>query len=114
MEEGNSGAACSEERQNKADRRQEHHCGCCKCDGDLRKFLNRSLSEPIDRHRKDADNNWADPIERISCRWQRAEHPALSCRSCRPNAPFAELVRLSRTSIADEMRIEQTRRVLGE
>ena len=30
--------------------------------------------------------------------------PALSCRSCRPNAPFAELVRLSRTSIADEMR----------
>jgi hypothetical protein len=40
--------------------------------------------------------------------------PALSCRSCRPNAPFAELVRLSRTSIADEMRIEHTRRVLGE
>jgi hypothetical protein len=38
--------------------------------------------------------------------------PALSCRSCRPNAPFAELVRLSRTSIADEMRIEHTRRVL--
>jgi hypothetical protein len=37
--------------------------------------------------------------------------PALSCR---PNAPFAELVRLSRTSIADEMRIEHTRRVLGE
>src|SRR5438105_5931400 len=32
--------------------------------------------------------------------------PSLSCRSCRPNAPFAELVRLSRTSIADEMRIE--------
>jgi hypothetical protein len=24
--------------------------------------------------------------------------PALSCRSCRPNAPFAELVRLSRTA----------------
>jgi hypothetical protein len=40
--------------------------------------------------------------------------PALSCRSCRPNAPFAELVRLSRTSIADEMRIEHRRRVLGE
>jgi hypothetical protein len=40
--------------------------------------------------------------------------PALSCRSCRPNAPFVELVRLSRTSIADEMRIEQTRQVLGE
>jgi hypothetical protein len=40
--------------------------------------------------------------------------PALSCRSCRPNAPFAELVRLSRTSIADEMRIEHTRRVMRE
>jgi hypothetical protein len=40
--------------------------------------------------------------------------PALSCRSCRPNAPFAELVRLSRTSIADEMREEHTRLVLGE
>jgi hypothetical protein len=40
--------------------------------------------------------------------------PVLSCRSCRPNAPFAELVRLSRTSIADEMREEQRRRVVGE
>jgi ATP-dependent DNA ligase len=40
--------------------------------------------------------------------------PALSCRSCRPNAPFAELVRLSRTSIADEMREEHRHRVLGE
>jgi hypothetical protein len=40
--------------------------------------------------------------------------PALSCRACRPNAPFAELVRLSRTSIADEMRKEHGRRVLGE
>jgi hypothetical protein len=39
---------------------------------------------------------------------------SLSCRSCRPNAPFAELVRLSRTSIADEMREEHRRRVLGE
>jgi hypothetical protein len=36
--------------------------------------------------------------------------PALSCRSCRPNAPFAELVRLSRASIADEMREEHRRR----
>jgi hypothetical protein len=40
--------------------------------------------------------------------------PALSCRSCRPNAPFAELVQLSRTSIADEMREEHRRRVLGD
>ena len=40
--------------------------------------------------------------------------PARSCRSCRPNAPFAELVRLSPTSIADEMREDHRRRVLGE
>jgi hypothetical protein len=40
--------------------------------------------------------------------------PSLSCRSCRPNAPFAELIRLSRTSIAEEMRLEHTRRVTGE
>jgi hypothetical protein len=39
--------------------------------------------------------------------------PWLSCRSCRPNAPFAEVVSLSPTSIAYEMRIEHTRRVLG-
>ena len=38
----------------------------------------------------------------------------LSCRSCRPNAPFAELLRLWRTSVADEMREEHRRRVLGE
>jgi len=38
---------------------------------------------------------------------------ALSCRSCRPNAPFAELVRLSQTSIADEMHEEDTRRIFG-
>ena len=40
--------------------------------------------------------------------------PSLSCRSCRPHAPFAELVRLSPTSVADEMREEDTRRVLGD
>jgi hypothetical protein len=40
--------------------------------------------------------------------------PALSCRSCRPNAPFAELVRLSQTSIADETRADRTRRMFGE
>jgi len=39
--------------------------------------------------------------------------PALSCRSRGLNAPFAELVRLSRTSSADEM-LEHTRQVLGE
>jgi hypothetical protein len=40
--------------------------------------------------------------------------PLLSCRSCRRNAPFAELGRLSRTSIADKMREEHRRRVLGD
>jgi hypothetical protein len=40
--------------------------------------------------------------------------PTLSCRSCRPNAPFAELVRLSTTSVAGEMREEHRRRMLGE
>ena len=40
--------------------------------------------------------------------------PSLSCRSCRPHAPFAQLARLSKTSIADEMRIEHARRVLGD
>jgi hypothetical protein len=40
--------------------------------------------------------------------------PALSCRPWRPNAPFAELVRLSPTSTADEMRKEHRLRVLGE
>ena len=35
--------------------------------------------------------------------------PALSCRSCRPNAPFAELVRLSKTSVADEIREKRSR-----
>jgi hypothetical protein len=40
--------------------------------------------------------------------------PSLSCRSCRPRAPFAQLVRLSKTSIGDEMRIEHARRVLGD
>ena len=40
--------------------------------------------------------------------------PALSCRSSRPNAPFAELMWLSKTSIADEMREERRRGILGE
>ncbi len=40
--------------------------------------------------------------------------PALSCRTCRPHAPFAELVKLSPMSIAGEMREVRRRRVLGE
>jgi hypothetical protein len=40
--------------------------------------------------------------------------PALSCRSCRPHAPFAELIRLSDKSIADELHEQHTRRALGD
>jgi hypothetical protein len=40
--------------------------------------------------------------------------PALSCRSCRPNAPFAELVQLSRLSVTDEWNVERGRAMLGE
>jgi len=32
--------------------------------------------------------------------------PSLSCRSCRPNAPFAELLRLSQSSVAEEIYAE--------
>jgi hypothetical protein len=34
--------------------------------------------------------------------------PALSCRSCRPHAPFAELVKLSARSIADDLNVRAT------
>ncbi len=34
--------------------------------------------------------------------------PALSCRSCRPNAPFAELVCLSKASVAEEFYAERS------
>jgi hypothetical protein len=40
--------------------------------------------------------------------------PLSSCLSCRPNAPSAELVRLSKTCIAEKMRTKHTRRVFGE
>jgi len=40
--------------------------------------------------------------------------PALSFRSCRPNAPFAELVRLSRASITEDLRAETSRRAFGD
>jgi len=40
--------------------------------------------------------------------------PALSCRACRPHAPFAELVCLSDKSIADELHDEHTRRIFQE
>jgi hypothetical protein len=40
--------------------------------------------------------------------------PALSCRSCRPNAPFAELVCLSKLSVADELNVSRTRTIIGE
>ena len=41
--------------------------------------------------------------------------PALSCRSCRPNAPFAELVCLSKSSVAEEYYAERSgNRWVGE
>jgi hypothetical protein len=40
--------------------------------------------------------------------------PKLSCRGCRPNAPFAELLKLSQTSIGDELHPALTRAVPGE
>jgi hypothetical protein len=39
--------------------------------------------------------------------------PKLSCRNCRPHAPSAELVKLSQLNIADELREDRTRRMLG-
>ena len=39
--------------------------------------------------------------------------PALSCRSCRPHAPFAELVRFSKRSIADELNVSRNRERFG-
>ena len=35
--------------------------------------------------------------------------PLLSCRSCRPHAPFAELVKLSPTSLGDELYIAHSK-----
>jgi hypothetical protein len=43
-----------------------------------------------------------------------ALNPALSCPSCRPNAPFAELLKLSRLSVTDEWNVERGRTVLAE
>jgi hypothetical protein len=40
--------------------------------------------------------------------------PALSCRSCRPNAPFAELICLSPHSIADELNLPRNQMIIGE
>jgi hypothetical protein len=40
--------------------------------------------------------------------------PALSCRSCRPNAPFAELLKLSPASVTDELNLLRNRTITGE
>jgi hypothetical protein len=55
----------------------------------------------------------AEATEVRTPEWRATAQPGV-VSLCRPNAPFAELVRLSRTSIADEMREEHRRRVLGE
>jgi hypothetical protein len=59
---------------------------------------------PLDRTlRQSSIEAWAS----IVARWKTSA-------ACRPNASFAALVRLSPTSIPDEMREEHRRRVLGE
>jgi hypothetical protein len=40
--------------------------------------------------------------------------PALSCCSCRPHAPFAELLKLSKSSVADELNVSRNRTVIAE
>jgi hypothetical protein len=40
--------------------------------------------------------------------------PSLSCRSCRPNPPFAELLCLSSRSVADALYEERGRRAAGK
>jgi hypothetical protein len=39
--------------------------------------------------------------------------PALSCRSCRPHAPFAELVRLSGSSVAGALNVSRNQMIIG-
>jgi hypothetical protein len=55
---------------------------------------------------KSADPQVLEDAERLIAAWNE--------RQAKRGAPFAELVRLSKISIADEMREEHTRRVLGE
>jgi len=81
-----------------------------------RRRHHRAVLVPVDRCPACRTTNAID-LRTLDCHRGAAVTsliPAMSCRSCRPNAPFAELVRLSRTSVADEMRIEHTRRVFGE
>jgi hypothetical protein len=40
--------------------------------------------------------------------------PALSCRFCRPNAPFAELLKLSMSSVVDDLNVTRNRTLIGE
>jgi hypothetical protein len=56
------------------------------------KIQTETLPRQLDRHRETAVTSLI---------------PSLSCRLWRPDPPFAELVRLSPTSIADEIREEQ-------
>jgi hypothetical protein len=54
----------------------------------------------------------AAPHETLTC--ARSTDTLCPAAPAGPHAWFVELVRLSETSIAGEMRIEHTRRVLGE
>ena len=71
-------------------------------------------SEPVMRARCPACQITGD-VDLRTLDWHRsaavtALTPALSYRSCRPNAPFAELVCLSKSSVADLSRICQHHR----
>src|SRR5580698_6495912 len=55
----------------------------------------------------------AHSVDLRSLDWHRdaavtALTPALSCRSCRPNAPFAEHVCLSKSGVAEEYYAERS------
>jgi hypothetical protein len=40
--------------------------------------------------------------------------PALSCRSCRPHAPLAELLKLSPISVAGDLNISRNQTIVGK
>ena len=82
----------------------------------------QQVAEKEAANRRATDPQILEDAERLIAAWnerQAARMPMLfsptigAAIACRPNAPFAELVRLSRTSIADEMREDYRQRVLG-
>jgi hypothetical protein len=69
-------------------------------------------SEPVMRARCPACRTTGD-VDLRTLDWHHgaavtALTPALSCRACRPNAPFAELLSLSKSSLAEEYYAERS------